>query len=515
MSKAKSAKPKQPSMVSRFLTVIEKIGNALPNPATLFAIFAMGLVVLSWIFSKLGLSALNPKDGSEVETINLISQEGLHWIFENTITNFTGFAPLGTVLVAMLGIGVAESSGLIGTALRQLVHSAPRRLLTFVIVFAGVMSNMASDVGYVLLVPMGALIFLSVGRHPLAGLAAAFAGVSGGFSANLLLGTIDPLLSGITEEAARIVEPGYVVSPACNYYFMVVSTFLVAGVGTWVTERVIVPRLGEWEGEVEGGDETIEQLAPEEKRGLWWAFGVSVLLLVVVLIGLVPENGILRQVGTGSVLHSPFMHGIVTFIFLGGLLAGLAYGIAAGTFKSDTDVVKGMKHGMESLGLFMVLVFFAAQFVAYFKYTNLGMIFAIKGAEALKASGLGPIPLMICFVLLAALINLCMGSASAKWAFMAPIFVPMFMLLGYSPELVQGVYRIGDSTTNLISPMMSFFALIVAYVQRYDSKAGIGTVIATMLPYSIAFLVAWMVLLIAWLLLGLPLGPGAGLYLPS
>ena len=504
--------PRQ-SLVDRFLSVIEHIGNTLPNPATLFAIFALSLIGLSWIFSRLGLEALNPKDGSMVETINLLSRDGLHWILDHTVTNFTGFAPLGTVLVAMLGIGVAEKSGLIGTALRQLVHAAPRRLLTFVIVFAGVMSNMASDVGYVLLVPMGALIFMSVGRHPSAGLAAAFAGVSGGFSANLMLGTIDPLLAGITEEAARIIDPTYMVSPACNYYFMVVSTFLIAGVGTWVTEKIIVPRLGVYEGATEPGGDELEALTTDEKKGLWWAAGVSLFLLALVIVGLVPENGILRDAETGSILYSPFMHGIVTFIFLGGFLAGLAYGIAAGTFKSDSDVVKGMKEAMESLGLFMVLVFFAAQFVAYFKYTNLGMIFAIKGAEVLQASGLGPIPLMLSFILLAAAINLCMGSASAKWAFMAPIFVPMFMLLGYSPELVQGVYRIGDSTTNLISPMMSFFALIVAFVQRYDPKAGIGTVVATMLPYSMAFLVVWMVLLVVWLLLGLPMGPGAGLYL--
>ena len=501
------------TLVARFLSLIENIGNALPNPATLFALFAASLMVLSWLFSKLGLEAVNPKDGSLVEPINLLSADGLHWILEHTITNFTGFAPLGTVLVAMLGISVAEKSGLIGTALRQLVHAAPRRLLTFVIVFAGVMSNMASDVGYVLLVPMGALIFMSVGRHPIAGLAAAFAGVSGGFSANLLLGTIDPLLSGISEEAARIIDPSYTVSPACNYYFMVVSTFFVAGVGTWVTEKIVIPRLGDYEGAAQQEGEAIEKLSAREKKGLWWALGVSVILLVLVLIGLVPENGILRDPETGSVLYSPFMHGIVTFIFLGGFLTGLAYGVATGVFKSDSDVVKGMKEGMESLALFMVLVFFAAQFVAYFKYTNLGMILAIKGAELLQASGLGPIPLMLAFILLAAGINLCMGSASAKWAFMAPVFIPMFMLLGYSPELVQGVYRIGDSATNLISPMMSFFALIVAFVQRYDPKAGIGTVVATMLPYSVAFLVVWMVLLVGWLLLGLPLGPGAGLYL--
>jgi aminobenzoyl-glutamate transport protein len=512
MNEKASSVPRS-SLLSRFLTAIERIGNALPHPATLFAIFAAGLIVLSWFFSKLGVSAVNPTDGAAVLPISLISREGLHWILEKTIENFTGFAPLGTVLVAMLGIGVAEKSGLIGTGLRLMVHAAPRRLLTFVIVFAGVMSNMASDIGYVLLVPMGAIIFMSVGRHPIAGLAAAFAGVSGGFSANLLLGTIDPLLAGISQEAARIIDPSYTVTPACNYYFMVVSTFVIAAIGTWVTEKIIVPRLGEYGGEVKAEDNELQKLTSAEKRGLWWAFLVSLALLVLVLIGLVPENGILRDAETGSVLYSPFMHGIVTFIFLGGFLAGLAYGIAAGTFKTDADVVKGMKESMESLGLYMVLVFFAAQFVAYFKYTNLGIIFAIKGADVLKASGLGPIPLMLGFVVLAAVINLCMGSASAKWAFMAPVFIPMFMLLGYSPELVQGVYRIGDSTTNLISPMMSFFALIVAFVQRYDPKAGIGTVIATMLPYSIAFLVVWMLMLVIWMLLGLPLGPGAALYL--
>jgi len=503
------------SILARFLSAIERIGNALPHPATLFAIFAASIVILSWLLSELGLSAVNPRDGTVVQPINLVSTHGLHWILANTIGNYTGFAPLGTVLVAMLGIGVAEKSGLTATGLKLLVHSAPRRLLTFVLVLAGVMSNLASDVGYVLLVPMGAIVFLSVGRHPIAGLAATFAGVSGGFSANLLLGTIDPLLAGITQEAARIIDLEYTVTPACNYYFMVVSTFLIAVVGTWVTEKIVIPRLGEYHGAGATESEEMHDLTGPEKRGLMWAAGISLVLLVLVLIGLVPEDGVLRHPESGSVLHSPFMRGIVVFIFLGALLAGVAYGFAAGTFKSNSDVIEGMKESMASLALFMVLVFFAAQFVAYFKYTNLGMIFAIKGAEFLQASGLGPIPLMLAFVLLAALINLCVGSASAQWAFMAPVFVPMFMLLGCTPELVQGVFRIGDSTTNLISPMMSFFALIVAFVQRYEPKAGIGTVIATMLPYSVAFLLAWMLLLVIWLLLGMPLGPGAGLYLPQ
>ncbi len=507
-----AARPRRP-ILARFLSAVERVGNALPHPATIFALLALGLILLSWLAARLGVSVADPRTGAEVVPVDLLSRAGLHWILESTVENFTGFAPLGTVLVAMLGIGVAEKSGLIGTGLRWLVHAAPRRLLTFVIVLAGVMSNMASDVGYVLLVPLGAIVFLSVGRHPIAGLAAAFAGVSGGFSANLLLGTIDPLLAGITQEAARIVDPTYTVTPACNYYFMVVSTFLIAVVGTWVTERIVVPRLGAYDGPAATATEEAGPLTPRERRGLLWAFLVSLGLLVLVLAGLVPEGGLLRHAETGSVLYSPFMHGIVTFIFLGGLLAGLAYGLATGTFRSDADVVAGMKEAMETLALFLVLVFFAAQFVAYFKYTNLGLIVAIEGADLLKASGLGPIPLMLAFVLLAGAINLCMGSASAKWAFMAPVFVPMFMLLGTTPELVQGVYRIGDSATNVISPMMSFFALIVAFMQRYDPRAGMGTVIATMLPYSIAFMLAWMVLLVAWLLLGLPLGPGAGLFL--
>ncbi len=501
------------TILSRFLSVIEKTGNALPHPATLFALLAGSIVFLSWLLTKLGVTAIHPKDGELIEPISLVSVEGLHWILDNTVENYTGFAPLGTVLVALLGIGVAEKSGLIGTVLRLLVHSAPRRLLTFVIVLAGVMSNMASDVGYVLLIPLGAIIFLSIGRHPLAGLAAAFAGVSGGFSANLLLGTIDPLLSGITQEAARIIDPEYSVTPACNYYFMVVSTFVIALLGTWVTERVVVPRLGTYTGQDEDQTSDLQPLDTSEKKGLIAALVVNILLTSVILWGLIPADGFLREAGTGSILHSPFMHGIVTFIFLGGLLSGIAYGVAAGNFRNDTDVVDGMKDAMKTLSLFLVLVFFAAQFVAYFKYSNLGMIVAINGAGALKSSGLGPIPLMMAFIVLSAILNLTMGSASAKWAFMAPVFVPMFMLLGYSPELVQGVYRIGDSTTNMISPMMSFFALIVAFFQKYDAKAGLGTVIATMLPYSVAFTVGWMILLAIWLMVGLPLGPGAGLYL--
>jgi aminobenzoyl-glutamate transport protein len=497
--------------VTRMLAVIERVGNALPHPAMLFASLAGGVVALSGIGAVLGLSATHPGTGEPIHAVSLVSISGLHRILTQMITNFTGFAPLGTVLVSLLGIGVAERSGLIGTALRLLVLSAPRSLLTFVIVFAGILSNTASEVGYVLLVPLGAMIFLAVGRHPVAGLAAAFAGVSGGYSANLLLGTLDPLLAGLTEEAARIVQPTYEVNAACNYYFLAGSTFFIATAGTWVTEKLVVPRLGAYKGSEK--PQTLDHLSPDEKRGLVYAGIGSLLFLGFLLWGTIPADGFLRNPETGSLLRSPFTGGIVAFIFLGASLLGVAYGIGAKTIRSSGDVVEGMAKSMETLGIYIVLCFFAAQFVAYFKWTNLGLIFAVKGADVLKASGLGDIPLMIAFVAVSALINLAMGSASAKWAIMAPVFIPMFMLLGYSPELVQATYRVGDSVTNVISPLMSYFPLVIAFMKRYEPGAGIGTVVATMLPYSIVFFIVWTILLIIWFLLGLPVGPGAPLRL--
>lgn len=496
--------------LSLLLGVIERIGNALPHPATLFALLAALIVVASAVFAALDVEVIHPGTGKTIQPVSLLTIPGLHRILTQMVTNFTSFAPLGTVLVALLGIGVAEGSGLIAAALRLLVLTAPRRLLTFVIVFAGVMSNAASEIGYVLLVPLAATIFLAAGRHPPAGLAAAFAGVSGGYSANLLLGSVDPLLAGLSQEAARLVDPTYNVNPACNYYFMFVSTFLIAGAGTWVTERIVVPRLGDYQAEEKAGG--VQALTAPEKRGLKCALAAALLFTAVLLAGTVPADGFLRGAG-GDLLHSPFLQGIVAFIFLGGALTSIAYGLGAGSLRSDADVIKGMAKSMETLSTYLVLVFFAAQFVAYFNWTNLGLIFAVKGAELLKASGLGPIPMMVAFVFVSAFINLFMGSASAKWAVMGPVFIPMFMLLGFTPEFVQAAYRIGDSTTNIISPMISYFALIIAFFQRYDKSAGLGTLVATMLPYTAAFILSWTALLILWMLLGLPVGPGAGLYL--
>ncbi len=508
------------TMVDRMLGTIERVGNKLPHPATLFAMFAFAIIILSGIASLFNVTAVHPGTGEEVEAFNLLSREGLHMIMTNLVVNFTSFAPLGTVLVALLGIGVAESSGLMSTSLRLLVLSAPKKLLTFAIVFAGILSNTASEVGYVVLVPLGGMIFLAVGRNPIAGIAAAFAGVSGGYSANLLLGTIDPLLAGLSEEAARIIDPTYTVNPTANYYFMFVSTFFIAYIGTWVTEKVVVPRLGEYKGDAK--PEEIKQLNSDERRGLratfWTLVGIALLLLwsaVPIEGGIwssIPGSGFMRDPETGDLLRSPFMSGIVAIIFMVAAILGIVYGIAAKTLESNKDVINGMGKSMSTLGTYIVLVFFAAQFVAYFNWTNLGLIFAIEGANFIGSLGFGRIPLMIALVLVAAFINLVVGSASAKWAIMAPVFIPMFMLLGYSPEFTQLAYRVGDSVTNVIAPMMSYFAMIVAFMERYDKRAGIGTIIATMLPYTFIFLGTWLVMLIIWILLGVPIGPGSPLF---
>ncbi len=495
------------NMMNSFLNVVEKGGNVLPHPASLFGLMAIFVVIMSGVAAMFDISAIHPGTGEIIKPVSLMTADGLRRIITSMVRNFTNFAPLGTVLVAMLGIGVAEASGVIGAGLRLMVLKAPPRLLTFAIVFTGILSNTASEIGYVLLVPLGATIFLAVGRHPIAGLAAAFAGVSGGYSANLLLGTVDPLLSGISEEAAKIVDPSYLVNPACNYYFMAVSTFIVAILGTLITEKLVEPRLGSYNGDEKAL--AIEHLSHEEKRGLKYALIAALAFTGLLLWGVLPADGVLRDPATGGVLHSPFLKGIVAFIFSGMAVCGIAYGVGAGTIKNDTDVANGMGKSMSTLGLYIVLVFFAAQFVAYFSWTNLGLIVAVKGAEVLRAINFEGIPLMVAFIFIAGVLNLFIGSASAQWAIMAPVFVPMLMLLGYTPEFTQAAFRVGDSATNIISPMMTYFALIIAFVQRYDKKAGLGTVVATMLPYTIAFMLGWSVLLIIWAWLGIPIGPGA------
>ena len=526
---------KGPGLFTRFLNVVEFLGNLLPHPVTLFAVLALLILLVSGLAEALDWQVDDPRpagvsgrseDGT-IRAVSLMNPEGMRRIAMNLVTNFTGFAPLGTVLVALLGVGVAERSGLLGALLRALVLGAPRNLLTAVVVFASVVSNTASEMGYVVLIPLAAVVFRSVGRHPLAGLAAAFAGVSGGYSANVLIGTVDPLLAGITTEAARIIDPSYAPGAAneipatANYLFMLVSTFMITVIGTLVTTRIVEPKLGAFDpdraaDDLEDPEEGLKTLSAEEKRGLKLA-GVTVLAMLggLALLAL-PENGWFRDPAVNALLIDdlrPMLRSVVSLIFVFFIVPSIVYGRVTGSVRNDRDVIDGMGRSMSSLGPYLVLVFFAAQFVSFFNWTNLGTITAVVGADLLTRFDLtGPI-VFVPFILMCCFVNLMLGSASAQWAVTAPIFVPMLMTVGYSPEVIQAAYRIGDSTTNIVTPMMSYFGLILAVAMRYDRKLGIGTLIATMIPYSISYLIGWVTLFYLWVFaLGLPVGPGSPTY---
>ncbi len=508
----------------RLLKSIEIIGNRLPNPASIFLILSVIVIIASEILFRLGISVeyIGFKDGVETtlhtSVRSLLSLEGIKVILTRALPNFIGFAPLGVVLVAMLGIGISESSGLISVILRLIVLKTPKRLITSVVVFSGIMSNVASDIGYVILIPLGAIVFHIMGRHPLAGLAATFAGVSGGFSANLLIGTVDILLAGFTNSAVAIIDPNYSITSTSNYYFMIVSTFVLTIVGTIITEKIVEPSLGKYEGDVDDSADKLKmEITSTEKKALLSAIVALLIFATIIILLVAPENAILRG-ENGAILRSPFIDSLVVIISLAFFIPSVVYAFMTGQFRSDKDVVAAMTKAMSSLGSYLVLAFFASQFVYYFSYTHIGTVISVTGANLLKSTGFTGIPLIVSFVLLSAFINLFIGSASAKWAIMAPIFVPIFMQLGYAPEFTQLAYRIGDSTTNIITPLMTYFAMIAVFAEKYTVKkenqkdSGIGTIASMMLPYSIAFLISWIILLIVWMLLGLPIGIGGQIH---
>lgn len=512
-------KTKKGSLYNRWLGGIEKVGNKLPHPIALFAAFAIGIIIISAICGALGVSATGEliSNGELQETtvtaVSLLTKEGLTYMLTSAVDNFTNYAPLGMVLVAMLGIGVAEQSGLINTLLKSAVKVTPAKWITPAVVFLGVMSNIASDAGYVILIPLGAMIFRAYGRHPMAGFAAAFAGVSGGYSANLLVGSLDPLLSGIAQAAVSDIDPNYQVSVMGNFYFLFVSTFLITILGTFVTNKIVEPRLGKYDNNLsENEDHSLTTISDLERKALRKA-GIATLIYVgIVVIACLPADSFLRN-ENGAIFgnpSSPFLNSIVLLITLLFFIPGVFYGKTVGAFTKENGVCNALSKSMSSMGSFLALAFVASQFINYFNYTKLGTIVALVGANFLDRIQIGLIPLMIIFVLFSAFMNLFMGSASAKWNILAPVFVPMFMQLGYAPELCQLAYRIGDSATNIITPMMTYFAVILAFAQRYDKKASIGTITATMIPYSVVFLIGWTVMLIIWLALAIPIGPGIG-----
>jgi len=495
----------RPALSVCWLNSLEAAGNRLPHPVLLFIYFSLAIILGSALATSLGVNATHPISNDNIAAKSLLSGDGLRWMISNAVANFIHFAPVGSVIVAILGIAVAEESGLLACVLHRLASKAPPKFLSAFVVFAGVMSSIGFDSGYVVLIPLAALIFRAAGRSPLAGIAAAFAGVSGGYSANLLLGPVDAILAGITTEAIGLVAPERQVLTSANYYFTLVSTVFITFAGAWVNEVFVEPRLAKpnISGEASPTINGIQQQALALRRVGMFSLGFIAIMFALVL----PAGGLLRNPDPNGLAALPLLNGIVVFIAIYAVIAGIIFGYGTGKFKSQHDWVGGMEKGLASLSGYLVLMFFAAQFVNYFNWTGLGAIAAINGAEWLAGLALSKTSLLISFVLVSAGINLLIGSASAKWALMAPIFVPMLYLLGVDPESSQMAYRIGDSSTNIITPLMPYFGVVVAFMQRHDKSAGMGTLMALMLPYSLCFLLGWSLLLGVWLAAGLPLGP--------
>ena len=495
----------------RALIAIERVGNRLPDPAVLFLLLLGFTALLSALLSQFSFESIDPRSGEPARVLNLLSGPALTQFTSEMVNTFVSFHPLGVVLVAMLGIGVAEHVGFIGAGLRALLAVTSRALLTPMLIVVALLSHLAADAGYVLVIPLGGVIFYAAGRHPLAGIAAAFAGVSGGFSASFVPVALDPLLAGITQQAAQIIDPAASINPLNNYYFTTVSSIIIIALGWWLTDRVIEPRLNR--GTVVDGDMSgmprFEQPTAAERRGLRAAVLTLVAFLLLLALTAWPASSPWRAPqGALTATDAPLMRSIVPLIFLVFLLPSIAYGVAAGTVRSHRDVVAGMTKSMESMAYYLVLVFFMALFIAAFNKSNIGVLVALKGGEVLRSLGLPVVVTLLGVVLITVLSDLFLGSASAKWALLAPILVPMLMQVGIAPDATQAAYRIGDSTTNIITPLMPYFALVVVFCQKYVKGAGIGTLLALMLPYSIVFLIGWSILLVAYLAMGLPLGVG-------
>lgn len=477
----------------------------MPHPATMFFLLTLVVIFLSWICDIYGMGVRLPQTGEYIRVQSLLSPEGIRWLLRHVITNFTGFAPLGMVVIAMFGVGLAQHSGFIDACIRRgLRNRQEKRKIILGVIFLGLLSNVVGDAGYIILLPIAATLFHSVGLHPVAGIITAYASVSCGYSANVMLTTVDPLIARTTQEAALIggVSQGS-IGPLSNYYFMLASTFLIAGIVYWITRRSLIPSLGVYNGGTRF--ESYKQLSYKERRALLMAMFVGILYLVLIFCLTFTSFGILRGVN-GGLIHSPFIAGILFLISLGIGLIGMTYGFSSGRYRSDGDVINALAQPMKLLGVYFVIAFFAAQMFACFEYSRLDKCLAILGANLLSSVELGALPTLVLFILFSAMINLIIVSATAKWAFMAFIFIPMFARMGISPDVTQCAFRIGDSVTNPIAPFMFYMPLVLTYMQQYDKHATYGSLLKYTWRYSFYVLIAWTLLFIFWYITRLPLG---------
>ncbi len=504
--------PKKTGM-EKLLDTVERVGNKVPHPAVIFVILIGIVVLLSHVFYLMGASvtyqSVNPET-DKVEEIttaakSLLTGDGIRFMYENVVKNFMDFTAVGVIIVAMLGVGVADSAGLVAALIRKLVQVAPRKALTYILVFVGIISSIAADAGYLVLIPLGAAAFLSLRRHPLAGLAASFAGVAAVFTVNILIKPLDGILTGITNDAIHLLNPSLSIDLTANFWFSVASVLMLTVVVSVVTDKVVEPRLGAYTGEKPA--ETTGGLSKEESRGLKYTVWALLGVLVFFALLTVPRGAILRNPDTGALIgNSPFMNGLIVFITIVFLVAGVAYGIGAGTIKGIKDVTSAMEKAIAGLGGLIFLLFIISQFLAIFNYSNIATLAAVKVGDILEHAGLGPLPLLVGFVVVVLVLDLIMTGAIPKWAIFAPIFIPLLMRLHVRPEAVLAAYRVGDGPFNAISPLNAYFALIVTFAQKYQKNAGVGTLVALMLPYVVVVSIVWIVLLIIWQVLGLPWG---------
>ncbi|MCC8194085.1 MAG: AbgT family transporter [Deltaproteobacteria bacterium] len=502
-------------LFDRLLGWIERVGNKLPDPTTLFVILAFLVILVSWLCSIAGVSAVHPGTGKTITVTNLLTKEGFRMMWSKAVPNFAGFAPFGMVLVAVIGAGSAEKSGFLAALMQKMLAKASRTMVTAVIIFIGINGNVAGDAAFVIMPPLAAVTYLGMGRHPLLGMFTAFAAVAAGFCANISLGLSDMLAYGFTEPAAKMIDPTYQQNPAINYYFLVVSCIVLTIVGTFVSEKLVAPRF-EGQDLSKYGKAEMTNLTPEQNKGLFWAgvgFLVGIVALILMCLGSDPLMGDPNEGGSIMAPKSPFMSGIIVTVSVLLFIPGAIYGFASGKYKNDKDLFGDVVLAFKDMAPYILLCFFCAQFTNYFGWSNLGIIIAVKGAEGLRALNFTGIPLLVGVIFVSCIVNIFIGSASAKWAILAPVFVPMMMLLHFDPAVTQVAYRIGDSITNPLSPLFYYFPLILGFAHRYEPGTGMGTVIANMFPFSLCFAITWIIQLVIWALLDLPLGPGGGIFL--